>query len=337
MNPPIAIPLRTRLAENALPLVSSVVVHAAVIAVGVATARVIVRKASLHEEQIGAVSSELKAGISGEDLARLANSAQAIPLEVTAGSTDADAAADMRAMMKGESLAGRLAGAAGGGGGEAPVIGIGRGSIGWGGAGGAHGPGNGDGNGSARFGLPAGTGYGSGGGLFISNRGARRVIFVCDATGTMINRFALLRMELARAIAQLLPVQSYNVVFFRDRDAAAANKDGLLLASNDNRRKTRQFLEDFSPSGQTNPLPALKLAFAQKPELVYFLTDGEFNNLVSYEEVLSEMARLNPGRRVRVNTISFGSHDAEAEEVLKRIAQENGGVYKRVTEEDLTQ
>ena len=38
-----------------------------------------------------------------------------------------------------------------------------------------------------------------------------------------------------------------------------------------------------------------------------------------------------------MNTISFGSHDAEAEEVLKRIAQENGGLYKRVTEEDLIQ
>jgi hypothetical protein len=153
----------------------------------------------------------------------------------------------------------------------------------------------------------------------------------------MIHRFALLRMELARAIRQLQPVQSYNVVFFRDQGAAAASKDGLLLASNDNRRKTQQFLDDFSPSGQTNPLPALKLAFAQKPQLLYFLTDGEFNNLVSYAEVVAEIARLNPERKVKLNTISFGSHDLKAEEVLKRIAQENGGMYKRVTEEDLTQ
>ncbi len=70
---------------------------------------------------------------------------------------------------------------------------------------------------------------------------------------------------------------------------------------------------------------------------MYFLTDGEFNNLVSYQEVVAEVARLNQGRKVRVNTISFGSHDAEAEEVLKRVAQENGGMYKRVAEEDLTQ
>jgi hypothetical protein len=332
------------LAQNVLPLFSSLVVHAAVIAVGIATAGVVVRQARvLHEEQVGAVSSEFQAGMSGNDIARLANAAKGMPLELTR-SVDADAAADMRDMTKGDSLAGRLGSAGGGGDGEAPALVIGLGSSGFGSGGGSgggrgkgHGTGEGDGTGSAGFGLPAGSGYGSGGGLFISNRGARRVVFVCDATGTMINRFALLRMELARAIGQLQPVQSYNVVFFRDRDAAAANKDGLLLANNDNRRKTRQFLEEFSPSGQTNPLPALKLAFAQKPELVYFLTDGEFNNLVSYQEVVAEIARLNPGRKVRVNTISFGSHDAEAEEVLKRIAQENGGMYKHVAEEDLTQ
>ena len=335
MNP--AGPLRTYLLQNVLPLLSSIVLHGAVVALGVMTARAIVAQVRVvREEQVGAVSAEIRSGMTGNELARLADSARSTPLVLTGGLSDSDTAAP-QGFTKGESLAGRLrdAGAAGGGEGQAVVIGLGASGLGRGGKGAPGGAGDGDG--SARFGLPAGSGYGSGGGLFVSNRGARRIVFVCDATGTMINRFALLRVELTRAIRQLQPVQSYNVVFFRDRDSAAASKDGLLLASVANRRRTQQFLEDFSPSGQTNPLPALKLAFAQKPELVYFLTDGEFNNLVSYHDVIAEITRLNPGRKVRVNTISFGSHDAEAEEVLKRIAQENGGLYKRVTEEDLTQ
>jgi hypothetical protein len=266
-----------------VPLLSPIALHAAVVAVGAATARAIVAQVrGVREEQVGAVSSDIRTGKTGDELARLADTARSTPLSLTAGVVDSDSDAPHQ-VIKGDSLAGRLrdSGAAGGGDGQAVVIGLGASGLGRARRGAPGGSGDGDGDGSARFGLPAGSGFGSGGPLFVSNRGARRIVFVCDATGTMINRFALLRMELARAIRQLQPVQSYNVVFFRDRDAAAASGEGLLLASVDNLRRTQQFLEDLSPSGQTNPLPALKFAFAQKPELVYFLTDGEFNNLVS--------------------------------------------------------
>src|SRR5688572_21839834 len=337
MNPPIPAPLRTRFIQTILPLLSSLALHVVVIAVGLATAGAIVRTARVvSEEQVTAASSQVPSGKAG-DAPSIADLAKAQPSVLTAGLVESDAASVPQEVPRGDSLAARLRDGGGQAGGEGPAvsIGLGAGTLRAGsgdGKGARTGNGEGEGDGSARFGLPTGTGYGTGGGIFIPNRGARRIVFVCDATGTMINRFALLRIELARAIRQLQPVQAYNVVFFRDEGAAAASTQGLLLANSENRRKAQQFLEDFSPSGQTNPLPALRLAFAQKPELVYFLTDGEFNNLVTYEKVVAEITRLNAGQKARVNTISFGSHDAEAGEVLKRIARDNGGLYKHVSE-----
>ena len=61
----------------------------------------------------------------------------------------------------------------------------------------------------------------------------------------------------------------------------------LIRASEGNRTKAIEFLERVKVvGGGTNPMPALRFAFRQKPELIYFLTDGEFNNIVSYEHVI---------------------------------------------------
>jgi hypothetical protein len=95
-------------------------------------------------------------------------------------------------------------------------------------------------------------------------------------------------------------------------------------------------MEDFSTTGQTDPLPGIRLAFKMQPQLVYFLSDGEFNNLVPYEQVIAEIDKLNKDRKTRINTIQFGKYDKQAEEVLQKIASEHGGSYRFVSEEDLT-
>jgi hypothetical protein len=154
----------------------------------------------------------------------------------------------------------------------------------------------------------------------------------------MINKFALLRAELTKAISGLKPVQAFNIVFFFDGPKADSvdHLDALLVATPDNKRKAYKFMEDFSTTGQTDPLPGIRLAFKMQPQLIYFLSDGEFNNLVPYEQVMAEIDKLNKDRKTRINTIQFGKYDKQAEEVLQKIASEHGGSYRFVSEEDLT-
>jgi hypothetical protein len=205
------------------------------------------------------------------------------------------------------------------------------------GRGDAIGSGAGEGGELALFGVPGG-----GGGLgpaapFVGMSGnARKVIYLCDATGTMLNKFHLLKFELRRAIDVLKPIQAFNVIFFVDgSNTSAADPQRLLVANPDNRRKAFEFIDKAYVYGATDPIPALRMAFRQNPELIYFLTDGIFDNLVSNEQVYQEIRRLNADGRVRINTVAFIDRGDEYEQWLRKVASENGGTFKFVSEDDL--
>ena len=165
----------------------------------------------------------------------------------------------------------------------------------------------------------------------------RKIVFICDATGTMITKLTVLKKELLNTIGALQPgVQSYNIVFFLDAgNVSVADEKGLMTANEDNLRKTQKWLEDVTPIGSTNPIPAIEKAFTFAPDVVYFLSDGEFNNLKTYDEVIAAVRKGNVGKRAVVNTILFETADAEATRAMERIAAENGGAYTFVREDDI--
>lgn len=176
---------------------------------------------------------------------------------------------------------------------------------------------------------------------FIGNGGstggpvASRVVFLCDATGTMTGlKFDLLKRELNTTISKLDPVQDFNVVFFADSGAQAIHT-ALLPGTPKNKTLARNFLDKFSPRGATNPIPGIEKAFAMKPEIIYLLSDGEFDNLIAYEEVIGKVKALNGKRATRVYTILFGDRDPRAEQTLKTIADNNGGMFRYVATDDL--
>lgn len=182
----------------------------------------------------------------------------------------------------------------------------------------------------AKFGAPGGgMGIGPQGAVFGNGGNAYRIIFIVDGTGTMVGlKNTLVMRELKNTISRLKPTQSYNVIFFNKGDQGgveAADKNKLIDATSPNNKRTFEMLDRFSPEGSTNPMPAIELAFKQNPQLLYILSDGEFDNLVSYDEVIKKIDSLNEGRKVKVNTIMFGDRDARAEAALKKIAESNGG------------
>jgi hypothetical protein len=169
----------------------------------------------------------------------------------------------------------------------------------------------------------------------------RRVVFVADATGTMIGlKFKLLQRQLATAIEQLAPTDQVNIVFFRGGDSdvewVASFEPRPVAATPDNKRRANDFVQRLEVMGKgTNPLPSLTMAMQQQPREIRFFTDGEFNNIVSYDRVLAELRKLNRGKRVRIHTVAFLSEDLEAEQVLQQIAEEHGGTYRKITERDV--
>jgi hypothetical protein len=186
--------------------------------------------------------------------------------------------------------------------------------------------------------APVGGGVaGPRGRTFDKGGSARSIAFTCDASGSMIPKFGLLRRELQLAIDHLAQVQRFSITFYADRKAIAFEKGALVYATEENKRKAATWLDGNYPSGQTDPLPSLEIAFREKPELLYILTDGEFDNNA---EVLKRVTAMNRERRTRVNTIAFIDKDADraAEafvEFLTTLAHRNGGEFKLVATDQL--
>lgn len=198
--------------------------------------------------------------------------------------------------------------------------------------------GGGGGEGSTIFGEAGGGGQFMGFDIGREGDGGEvyRVIFVCDASGSMAGApRTLLVNELKRAVDPLRPLQFFNVIFFQGDSFDAAFPGSLESANSMHKEDLAEFLDNLVVQGSTNPVPALEAAFRMKPELIFFLTDGRFDQLVNYDEVIETFRRLNGDKKVMVNTIQFINRDELAEGVLRTIAHENGGEYKFVGRDDL--
>ncbi|HEX8323551.1 MAG TPA: hypothetical protein VF595_06510 [Tepidisphaeraceae bacterium] len=220
--------------------------------------------------------------------------------------------------------------------------------IGIGGSKSAGGRGLGDGvaggGGLAKFGVPGGgSGIGPRGAVFGNGGNAYRIVFVCDGTGDMVSSVAypVLLRELNATMAKLKPKQQFNVVFFYDGTKyASVDANGLLPAIPANTEKLQTFLKNFSGGSKTDPLPAIKFAFSLKPDLIYFLSNGNFDDLSPYDEVKATFRKLNPTNAVRVNTVLLTAADVQekttanykealkdAADTMSVIAKANGGRF----------
>ncbi len=194
----------------------------------------------------------------------------------------------------------------------------------------------------APFGLPGG-----GGGIgpkapFMGRSGnATKVVYLCDATGSMNDKKSTLYFEIKKAVSKLQPVQFYNVVFFQAGEAVALSKGGLQPANAKSKEDLARFLvNDVSFRGNSDPLPGLRLAFKQNPQLIYMLTDGDFYAAgIKDDQVLGEIKKLNPDGKVKINTIFFANSEDQRSDpggkLLKQIADDNGGNFAFVTQSDL--
>ena len=97
------------------------------------------------------------------------------------------------------------------------------------------------------------------------------------------------------------------------------------------KRAAFEFIDRVNPVGGTDTRPAMRRAFALQPDVIYFLTDGEFNAVLT--DLLDILDKLNRKRRVRIFTIAYVSQ--EGAPALQRIAREHNGEYRFISEDEI--
>jgi len=157
---------------------------------------------------------------------------------------------------------------------------------------------------------------------------ARKIVYVVDRSGSMTDSLGIVKLELKRSLFDLAAENEFHVIFFSSGPPVEMPARRLVAATDRNRGLAFEFIDGVIARGETDPSQALERAFAAKPDLIYLLTDGEFDRAV-----IDLIKRLNVGGKVRVYTIGF-LYDG-GREILTKIAADNGGEYKFVDEKDL--
>jgi len=157
---------------------------------------------------------------------------------------------------------------------------------------------------------------------------ASKVVYVVDRSGSMTDSIDYVKYELKRSIASFDARVKFHVIFFSSGPPVEMPTRRLVPATEQNKKLAFKFIDSVTPQGETDPSKALERAFAVGPELIYFLTDGEFK-----KAIVDQVDRLNAEGSVTIHTIGFLYRSGEP--LLKEIAKRNNGNYKFVSEADL--
>jgi hypothetical protein len=171
-------------------------------------------------------------------------------------------------------------------------------------------------------------------GMTTSN--ARRIVYVIDASGSMIPSLRIVIEELARSLGTLSPQQRYGVIFFQHNDAVMVPPHGRLAeATPAAQLRTLKWINDHViPAGRSNPLAAIERALSFEPNVIFLLSEnitgsGEFE--IDQQDLLDVLEKLNPiknssgRRRTQINCVQF--LDPDPLDTLRKIAQRHGGPH----------
>ncbi len=191
---------------------------------------------------------------------------------------------------------------------------------------GGDGGGSGGGSGGDGFGMGGGSGGGGGTSFFgISSKGTR-IAYIIDISASMAenNKLEIAKAEMIRSLEALPDYASFYVVLFSYNHTLPPMQKDWMKARKAIVSQFAAWLADVGPGGGTAPRSSFLQIFALelRPDVIYFLTDGGFNDIT-----VEEITELNRrGKRASINTIQFG--DRSNEELLRQIAKANGGIYR---------
>lgn len=159
-----------------------------------------------------------------------------------------------------------------------------------------------------------------------------RFVFVIDSSTSMWGaRWIEVRKELIKTIRKLDKDQYFFVICFDVTSlsmfGAEAQQQDFASADEENFRKLEYWLSQHTLGAGTKATTSLSEALRLKPDAIFLLTDGEFQDNVL------QMLRTNnrnkaKKRKITVNTIGF--HSQMGAPVLSQIASENFGQFKYV-------
>jgi hypothetical protein len=182
---------------------------------------------------------------------------------------------------------------------------------------------------------------------------AKSMVVVVDVSGSMLGglksekTYEVLEDEVSSLIRSLPPTARFGVVAF-SRDARAFRK-GLVAASSDDKSKAISWLKKMSPTvihdsrtdedekqfhHGTRADLGLEVAFAMKPDVIFFASDGEPTGKKP-AEILEQVQGLqaNLSKPVIVNVVAYLADNGQR--FMRDLAEKNAGSFREITLADV--
>jgi hypothetical protein len=181
-----------------------------------------------------------------------------------------------------------------------------------------------------------GTGVGGGGGYstvtFFGEGTGNRFVFVIDMSGSMAENggrpFIAAKRHLISAIDSLKDTNEFNVIFYNDTDLQLFPSP--KRSTDANKVAAKRFINARIPNGGTKHGQPLYKAITMKPDVVFFLTDGDAHSDLGPADV-ENLTRFNARSKTsaQINTIRFGDNE-NGGGFMRKLAAENDGQYRFV-------
>jgi len=165
---------------------------------------------------------------------------------------------------------------------------------------------------------------------------AKRIVYVVDASGSMLLHLSTVLHELQRSLTTLHPKQEFSIVFFQqNKSITVPPRNSLRPATPHNISTVMEWIQtsgEVVPTGSSNPVAAIRTAMKLQPDVIYLLSEnitGSGRYEVPPDELIAQLEKLNPvdprngRRRVQINCIQYLTKDSLG--TMQRIAEIHGG------------
>jgi hypothetical protein len=158
---------------------------------------------------------------------------------------------------------------------------------------------------------------------------SRTLVYLIDGSASTMRLMGTVKRELKRSVAELGEGDQFQIIFYGASTTEIPGPEPAP-ATGTNKEAAWRLIDEYLPTGDEGPPEAAFVrAFACRPTIIYFLPGGRVS-----PDLIERVNRLNVGKRTSVCTIRVLERRGD-EDVLGKVAADNWGNYRFVTEDYL--
>lgn len=159
------------------------------------------------------------------------------------------------------------------------------------------------------------------------------IVYVIDTSSSMSgSRLKIAQTQLKASLQRLQPNQKFAVIFYnerRERLRLRRQDDQSMYFANDvNKELAGHEVDRVTSDRGTDHMPALLEALSLKPDVIYFLTDGDEPEVSPAQ--LAEIRRLAGSLTIHVVRFGDGTLSSRGPTWLERLASLSNGEYGEI-------